>query len=53
MATIKIKPSHPSQGEYVLIEEENFDPAIHQKLDEVKVEEIKPEVKRGRPAKGE
>lgn len=33
MATIKIKPSHPSQGDYVVIEESEFDPEKHQKFD--------------------
>jgi hypothetical protein len=34
MATIKIRPSSPDQGEYVLIEEEDFDPDIHERLGE-------------------
>jgi hypothetical protein len=33
MATIKIKPSHPSQGDFVVIEESEFDPEKHQKYD--------------------
>lgn len=31
--TIKIKPSHPSQGEFVLIERKDFDPAVHEPLE--------------------
>lgn len=31
--TIKIKPSHPSQGDYVLINESDFDASIHEKFD--------------------
>lgn len=30
MATLRIKPSHPSQGDFVIIEEESFDAKIHQ-----------------------
>lgn len=33
MTTIKIKPSHPSQGEFVLIDKKDFDPAKHELLD--------------------
>ena len=33
MTTIKIKPSHASQGDFVIIEESDFDPAIHSLLD--------------------
>lgn len=33
--TIKIKPSHPSQGDFVLINEDDFDPAVHQPLEPV------------------
>lgn len=30
MTTIKIKPSHPSQGEFVLIEKIDFNPDVHE-----------------------
>lgn len=30
---IKIKPSHPSQGEYVLIDAADFDESKHELLD--------------------
>lgn len=33
MTTIKIKPSHPSQGEFVLIEKQDFDPSRHELLE--------------------
>lgn len=43
MSTVKIKPSHKSQGEYVLIEESDFDPKIHELLDKPKAEKpVKP-----------
>jgi len=29
MATMKVKPSHESQGAYVVIEERDFDPKVH------------------------
>lgn len=29
MNVVKIKPSHPSQGDYVLINEEDFDSKVH------------------------
>lgn len=31
--TVKIKPSHPSQGEYVLINKSNFDEKQHEEFD--------------------
>lgn len=33
MTTIKIKPTHPSQGEFVVIERADFDPSKHELLD--------------------
>jgi hypothetical protein len=30
MTTIKIKPSHPSQGDFVVIEESEFDSGNHE-----------------------
>ncbi|QKY09514.1 hypothetical protein [Janthinobacterium lividum] len=30
MTTIKIKPSHPSQGDFVLIEKSDFNPDVHE-----------------------
>lgn len=52
MALIKIKPSHPSQGEFVLIEEDDFDPAKHEKLGESKpAQDAQIQPARGRGAK--
>lgn len=31
--TVKIKPSHPSQGDYVVINVDDFDHKVHQLLD--------------------
>lgn len=45
MSVIKIKPYGKDQGEFVLIEEENFDKTIHELYEEP--------AKRGRPAKVE
>ncbi len=45
MATVKIKPSHESQGDYVVIEEENFNKDIHALYEEEK-KEVKPRQKR-------
>jgi hypothetical protein len=33
MDTIKVKPWHPSQGDHVVINAADFDPAVHQRLD--------------------
>lgn len=33
MKTIKIKPSHESQGAFVLINEEDFNPELHELLE--------------------
>lgn len=52
MATIKIKPSHPSQGDFVIIEEADFDPTKHQKYDEQKPT-VPAEAPRRRSAKSE
>lgn len=41
MDTVKIKPSHPSQGEFVVINADEFDPVKHQKLDEKQPEKPK------------
>jgi hypothetical protein len=49
MATIKIKPAHPSQGDCVIIEEGDFNPDIHELLDEPKAEDKRSP---GRPRKG-
>lgn len=49
--TIKIKPSSPDQGEFVLINESDFDASAHQLFDAAPVE---PAAKRGRkPAAAE
>lgn len=34
MTTIKIKPSHPSQGAFVVLDKADFDPAKHEPLDD-------------------
>lgn len=44
---IKVKPWGKDQGEYVLINAEDFDAAVHVKFDAQEVERKKP----GRPAK--
>lgn len=41
MAVLKVKPSHPSQGEFVIIEEDNFNPEIHELYVENEVVEVK------------
>lgn len=33
MSIIKIKPTHPSQGEFVIIEKKDFDPSKHELCD--------------------
>lgn len=33
MTTIKIKPTHPSQGDFVIIERKDFDPSKHELLE--------------------
>lgn len=33
MTTVKIKPTHPSQGEFVVIEKAAFDPSKHELLE--------------------
>lgn len=40
METVKVKSWHESQGEFVVINAEDFDPAIHEKWEE-KPEEVK------------
>ena len=39
MATLKVKSWHESQGDHVIIDEENFDPEIHQLYEDEKTEE--------------
>jgi hypothetical protein len=56
--TIRIKPSHPSQGDFVTINKADFNPAIHEAFDHVPNKESKDteaaetQVKRGRKPKG-
>lgn len=50
METMKVKPWHESQGEYVLINVEDFDPEKHKPLDDVAAESEPPK-RRGRPPK--
>ena len=38
METMKVKPWGKGQGDYVLINADDFDPTKHEKLDEVKKE---------------
>lgn len=33
MTTVKIKPSHPSQGDFVIIDKKDFDPSKHELCD--------------------
>ena len=33
--TIKVKPTDPEQGEYVVINEADFDPAVHERFEVV------------------
>lgn len=40
MKTMKIKPSHESQGDHVVINEEDFDPALHEAIDSDKREDF-------------
>lgn len=47
--TIKIKPSHPSQGDFVEINEEDFDPKVHRPFAE-EAEAAKPARKDKRKA---
>lgn len=41
MAVLRIKPSHQSQGDFVIIEEDSFNPDIHQLYIENEVIEVK------------
>lgn len=41
METIKIKPSHESQGEFILINKDDFDPKKHELFDENKPKQVK------------
>ena len=53
---MKIKSTHPeSQGPYVVINDEDFDPALHVKYDDepVPANDSPAPVRRGRPPKGE
>jgi hypothetical protein len=50
MAVIKVKPWGEGQGDHVLIEEENFNPDFHTKLEDEKTEEKKT-TRRGRGRK--
>jgi len=49
MSTIKIKASHPSQGDFVIIEEEDFDPAKHVRHGERPVKAVEPASERDEP----
>lgn len=51
METIKIKPSHESQGEFVIINKEDFDAGKHELFDAELVTDAPK--RRGRPAKTE
>jgi len=45
MGTVKIKTSHPSQGKYIVIDENDFDPKTMQRaLEEERQEEIEEEM---------
>lgn len=45
MEIIKVKPWAKDQGDFVLINESDFDPAIHVKFDDEKAQEVKQERK--------
>ena len=45
MATMKVKPWGDDQGDYVIIEEENFDKDFHEVYEEKKKPAPKPKVK--------
>lgn len=52
--TVRVMPTHPSQGEWVEINESDFDPAVHTLFDQDPVpQESEPPKKRGRPRKTE
>ncbi|WP_148716485.1 hypothetical protein [Chitinolyticbacter meiyuanensis] len=42
MKQLKVQPWGKDQGDYVLINEEDFDPDFHVKLDEAPAEKAKP-----------
>jgi hypothetical protein len=48
--TIRIKPSHESQGDYVVINESDFDEAVHELYQPV-AEPGEEKPRRGRPPK--
>lgn len=51
---MKIKSTHPeSQGAYVEIDDDDFDPSTMTKYVEVEEKKEQSPAKRGRPAKGE
>lgn len=53
--TVRVMPSHPSQGEWVIMNACDFDPAIHQLYEPVKPEAAPQPAempkRRGRPPK--
>ncbi len=52
--TIKIKPSHKSQGDFVEINKEDFDPKLHEKFEEKKGKKLEtPEKAQDHVADGE
>lgn len=51
MDTVKIKPSHPSQGDFVVVNKEDFDPEKHELLTSEAPASDAP--RRGRPPKAE
>lgn len=48
--TMRVMPWSESQGEYVVINESDFDPAVHEKFDEAEEDSAEPK-KRGRKPK--
>lgn len=48
--TVRVMPTHPSQGEWVVINATDFDPAVHRLYEEPKPQVEEPK-RRGRPPK--
>lgn len=48
--TVRIKPSHESQGDFVVINESDFDESVHELFDHA-AEPGEEKPRRGRPAK--
>jgi len=50
--TVRVMPSHPSQGDWVVINKADFDPLVHTLYGQAPAEQDEqPAAKRGRPRK--